>query len=118
MLRALPPKTLLRSNTETANPRSINSCAALRPPTPPPRIATLQDIITSQSHRGSVDRWNLDKLSLDHILDGCHRHNGAASPLLHEGDPEQTSFAWTSILQNISAVNRSRARVVVQFRFQ
>jgi hypothetical protein len=48
MLRALPPKTLLRSNTETASPRSINSCAALRPPTPPPRIATLQVIIASQ----------------------------------------------------------------------
>src|ERR1700675_2897741 len=39
-LRALPPNAALRSYTVTAKPRSASSCAALSPPTPPPRIAT------------------------------------------------------------------------------
>src|SRR5580658_1869144 len=71
MLRALPPNTLLRSNTETANPRSINSCAALRPPTPPPRIAIVGDIVTSKLNGDSAVCGKLDergnKRTLAHI---------------------------------------------------
>src|SRR5216683_3215376 len=40
MLRALPPKTSRHSQTDTAKPRSMSSCAALNPPTPPPRMTT------------------------------------------------------------------------------
>jgi hypothetical protein len=39
MLRALPPSAF-GSTTVTAKPRSANSCAAVSPPTPPPRTST------------------------------------------------------------------------------
>src|SRR6202030_2079925 len=40
MLRALPPERRPRSSTSTRQPRSIISCAALMPATPPPRTIT------------------------------------------------------------------------------
>src|SRR5947209_11926192 len=41
MLRALPPAMSRRSRTTTSKPRSMSSCAALMPATPPPRMTTL-----------------------------------------------------------------------------
>src|SRR5437763_15857788 len=41
MLRSLPPAMSLRSRTTTSKPRSMSSCAALMPATPPPRMTTL-----------------------------------------------------------------------------
>jgi len=41
MLRALPPGMSRHSSTTTSKPRSISSCAALMPATPPPRTMTL-----------------------------------------------------------------------------
>src|SRR6266542_4201382 len=43
MLRDLPPNPARLSYTVTENPRSTSSCAALRPPTPPPSTATEAD---------------------------------------------------------------------------
>ena len=40
MLRALPPAPSRRSRTTTSKPRSISSCAALMPATPPPNKMT------------------------------------------------------------------------------
>src|SRR5437773_10333229 len=46
-LRALPPGTSRCSKTRTEKPRSLNSCAALRPPMPPPNTITVLDTVSS-----------------------------------------------------------------------
>src|SRR5947209_7745376 len=51
MLRALPPKAL-GSNTVTWKPRSASSCAAVKPPTPPPSTAT--PVFTLPTARGAA----------------------------------------------------------------
>src|ERR1700685_2008711 len=83
MLRALPPAMSRRSRTITSNPRSINSCAAVMPATPPPRTMTLEDIFrlsmgrSSASHSGSgptlrLGPGDLEKLDRPFLLDPEH----------------------------------------------
>src|SRR2546423_8444049 len=74
MLRALPPNAALRSYTVTAKPRSANSCAALNPPTPPPRTATV---------------WLTGKAALDaskRIALAAHSRQAGRSRLQLRGD--------------------------------
>src|SRR5262245_66660170 len=62
MLRALPPAISPLSSTTTSKPRSISSCAAVIPATPPPRMMTrdgmsyaAQDLTKRNDRAGLLD---------------------------------------------------------------
>src|SRR5262249_36636903 len=60
MLRALPPAISPLSSTTTSKPRSISSCAALIPATPPPRMMTRDGMLyAAQDLKKRNDRVGL-----------------------------------------------------------